>query len=146
MRNIIIDHQQRDNKNSKLFNQIAFLLNCAIPLLDELKETTAYNKELKFHGNQVLKQMEKYTEGHQKLFMFGGEVQVPGSDKSINAQDIFNITDTAYEKLITWVSNRHPNHIVSLMTTIERMEASGKLDLNMVDNAYTPVDSDLVKA
>jgi len=145
MSNIIIDNRQRDHKNSKLFNQVAFLLNCAIPLLDQLKETTAYNKELKFHGNQVLKQMEKYTEGHQKLFMFGGDVPIPGTDKSINAQDIFNITDTAYEKLLSWASNRHPNHIVSLITTIERLEASGKLDLNHVDNSYVPVDSDLVK-
>ena len=146
MSNIIIDYSKRDNYNSKLYNQLAFLLNCAIPIMDELKETDKYKNEIKLHGNQFLKHIEKFTADHQKLFMFGGQVEIPGTGKTINAQDIFNITDTAYEKLLAWAGKRHPNHIVSLLTTIERLEASGKLDLNQVDNDYVPVDSDLVSA
>lgn len=144
--NIIINKKARDAKFTKDFNILAFLLNCAIPIMDRLKETDAYNKEIKFHGNQFLKVAEKFTDRHQRLFIFGGNIPIPDSDKTINANDIFNITDTAYEKMLDWMQNRHPNHIVSVMTTIEKLEASGKLNLNDVLSDYVPVDSDLVNA
>lgn len=91
-----------------------------------------------------MKAAEKFTDRHQKLFIFGGDIPIPDTDKTINANDIFNITDTAYEKMLDWMQNRHPNQIVSTMTIIEKLEASGKLNLNDVLSDYVPVDSDLI--
>lgn len=129
------DAEARDN-----YNKLCFLLNCIIPIIDELKETTQYKKQVKMYGNQLLKSIIPICNQHQKLFIEYG--QAPNTDQNITMENVFNITSTAYEKALELFLQK-PNAIVSIMAIVENMVAENPNYLNEVDVSYTPLDLDL---
>lgn len=124
-----------------LYNQLCFLLNLIIPKIDELEDTTVYRQDVKFHANRLREKLIPLADEHQLAYINYGNVK--NLEKDISANDVFNITDKAYEEALDWFFKRPPSQVVTLMTEIKRLEAENPNHMNEIYTEYTPLDNDL---
>lgn len=130
-------NEERDHQARLNYNRLCFILNCFIRTMDSLQDSNQYRHAMKQKGNQLLKEAEQICNTHQWAFCKFGTIDNEGV--SIDAEDVFNITDDAYERLINFFVTREPNHIVSVMTLLERLEEKDPDFLNKIEAPFTPV-------
>ena len=118
------------------YNQMAFLASALIPIIDELKDTTEYQKGLKKSPNESLSHLEKINLKHFKMYDSFGMVEVQG--QKMHSKDIHTVTSKAYDKALEFFVTRKPSEILTVMQLLEKAENKG-LKLEDVFIEYTPV-------
>ena len=124
---------KKDEQIRSDYNALCFLINCIIPIIDRLEENSTWRHNLKKLGNNFRSEIIKLSDEHGNTFINHGAIDKPEGG-TIDAQDIYKITNIAYDKALEWFTTRKPNHIVSLITSIEKLEEN---DNNFLDNVLT---------
>lgn len=118
--NIIIDKKSINKKVNDTWNKLAFIMQTAIPLCDELMETTEPKHQLKKAMKDFLRESEKLNGKHYKMFANAENVTCP-NDKEHHSLDIWQITAKAYDDIL----NRPPHEVASINHIVKELEAKG---------------------
>lgn len=132
-----LQHEQELNNLRLKYNRLCFVLQLIPSLVDDLEGTTFYRQDIKYLANNLRKKVIPICNEHQNAYVNFGNVNNEG--KELHSEDIFNITDLAYEKYSRFATERQPHHIVSLMTIIDNMEKENPNVLNEVETPFTPL-------
>ncbi|TXG82518.1 MAG: hypothetical protein E6R13_04770 [Spirochaetes bacterium] len=135
---IRIDTKQKERKLNNIYNQIGFLAQVLIPLLDEMKETTQPKRQFKKACNDIISECDKFTREHFKHFQNFGEIPNPTGEKGHDAEDIYNVTAKAYDEAFKFFTERTANEVTSIMELIRNSEDKG-LKLEEVNISYKPI-------
>lgn len=135
---IRINPEQKFKKLNNIYNQIGFLAQVLLPLIDELKETTEPKHQFKKACNDIIRECEKAVISHFKHFQDFGKIPNPNGGNEHEAIDIYNVTAKAYDEAFEMFTTRTANEIVSIMEIIKTKEREG-LDLSDISINYTPI-------
>lgn len=128
---------ERKSEEARMeYNKLAFMLNCIIPMIDKLSETKLYQKQVKYHANQLLKLIEPICNEHQNAYINYGRVQNEGG--TIHTQDVFNVTDDAYNEALEFFTESLPSDVVKTMYRIKELKESNS-DFLDVAIPYRPI-------
>ena len=121
--NIQFDTEKADFEAKLNYNKLGFICDILIPIIDSLKETNQYKKELKFHSNRTLAECEKIVDEHVGHYHYHG--MIDDEKNSIHSVDIYNITAKAYEEAFKFFTERQPSEVASIMEIIRKAEEKG---------------------
>ena len=134
---IQIDETMKIKRLNNIYNQIGFICQALIPLVDQLIETTTPKFALKRAVNELLRETEKMSYEHYSNFENYGKVQsAEGEHESL---DIYQLTSKAYDQAVNFFIERSPNEIVSIMELIRRLEKDG-VNLSDIAVDYQPME------
>lgn len=136
MTNNIILSSKTDTIARDNWNKLGFIAPIVIDIIDRLKDTNAYEKQLKFHLNQGLKLLEKVSDKHSSAYQNYGEIQQPDGDLApIHSRDVYNITAKAYEVLFMIFTEKSPSEICCIAQLISTAYEKG-IDLTQIEIPY----------
>lgn len=126
---IKIDETKKLKHLNNVYNQLGFMAQSMIPMVDAMMETTTPKFALKKACNDIIRECEKMTFEHHKNFEDYGKVEA-NDGKSHESLDIYQITSVAYDEAVNFFTTRSPNEVVSIMELIRRLEKDG---VNLMD-------------
>lgn len=124
-RNLLAQAQDKTDtfKATINYNKLGFMCLAAIPILDEMLETTEPRFALKRAMKEFLIEAEKLSNQHYKYYESYQKVEQDGKD--ISTLDIYHQTAMAYDWFLNLFTNFKPNEILSLKALDERFRAQG---------------------
>ena len=134
---IQIDETMKIKRINNVYNQLGFMCQSMIPMIDVMIETTTPKFALKRAVNELLRETEKMSYEHYSNFENYGKVQsAEGEHESL---DIYQLTSKAYDQAVNFFIERSPNEIVSIMELIRRLEKDG-VNLSDIAVDYHPME------
>ena len=134
---IQIDETMKIKRLNNVYNQLGFMCQSMIPMIDVMIETTTPKFALKRAVNELLRETEKMSYEHYSNFENYGKVQSDeGEHESL---DIYQLTSKAYDQAVNFFIERSPNEIVSIMELIRRLEKNG-VNLSDIAVDYQPME------
>ena len=115
------------------YNRLGFLAPIIVEICDNLEETTACQRQLKYHVKNANLEAQKVLSKHSGLYHDHGEVEQPDGAK-INTQDIYNITSKSYDFLFS----KKPHEIASIASMVQQMDEAGT-DYTKIDIPFKPL-------
>lgn len=134
---IQLNNEERNKKANNAYNKVGFLAQTLIPLIDDFMDTDKPKRLFKKACNDLLSEAVKMNNEHYADFSQFGKIANPEGLEH-ESLDIYNITAKAYDEAYEFFTTRKPNHVVSIMELIKRLEADG-IDLNEIAVNYEPL-------
>lgn len=134
--NTSLINKNNHKKINNAYNNLAFISQSLIPMIDDLKESTEPKFEMKKAINDFLRECEKLTLKHYKNFENYGDVKDSDSGNSHHSLDIYNITASAYDYILSLSANE----VVGLVEIHKSLIEKG-LDIKDVPIKYNSVNA-----
>lgn len=118
---IIINQKKADNNARNIFTRAAYILNIALEISDQLKETNQYSQRLKYGLNIAVKEMDKITAKHFKGMEDMGYVELNGN--KIHGLEMYKSAGDAYQLVFDFLTKKESADVVVLAEMIKKYDS-----------------------